>query len=81
MLAAALLLLAQNPGLHHIHLVWVTAKAWKQSGNYTVHSREDATDVPCSLEVEKGARAHWGARSRDDSVTCWRAVIRFRKAG
>ncbi|KAJ7911930.1 hypothetical protein B0H13DRAFT_2479225 [Mycena leptocephala] len=65
MLAAALLLLAQNPGLRHIHLVWVTAKVWKQSGNYTVHSREDATDVPYSLEAkERGPRALGGSFTR-----------------
>lgn len=65
MLAAALLLLAQNPGLRHIHLVWVTAKVWKQSGNYTVHSREDATDVPYPLEAkERGPRALGGSFTR-----------------
>lgn len=45
MLNAALLLLAHNPRLHEIHLVWVTHTAWKQSGNYSISAESEYMDA------------------------------------
>ncbi|KAJ7142746.1 hypothetical protein C8R44DRAFT_866051 [Mycena epipterygia] len=45
MLNAALLLLARNPRLHEIHLVWMTHTAWKQSGNYTICAEAQYMDA------------------------------------
>ncbi|KAJ6457930.1 hypothetical protein C8R45DRAFT_1032322 [Mycena sanguinolenta] len=38
MLAAVLILLARNPGLREIHMMWIGSEAWKQSGDYEIIS-------------------------------------------
>ncbi|KAF7351641.1 hypothetical protein MSAN_01596700 [Mycena sanguinolenta] len=49
MLAAVLTLLEHNPGLREIHIVWVSTKAWKQSGDYAITSSLGATSQFRSL--------------------------------
>ncbi|KAJ6566464.1 hypothetical protein B0H19DRAFT_1232639 [Mycena capillaripes] len=62
MLSAALLLLAHNPDVQKIDLHWVTTKAWKQSGQYTVQTQRDAPDA---LEAKEfGPRALGGSFTR-----------------
>ncbi|KAJ7034021.1 hypothetical protein C8F04DRAFT_1102817 [Mycena alexandri] len=61
MLSAALLLLAHNHGLRDIHLICMTAKGWKQSGDYNVIS----TDNIEVLEAKEfGLRAVGGSFTR-----------------
>ncbi|KAJ7260498.1 hypothetical protein B0H12DRAFT_375209 [Mycena haematopus] len=67
MLAAALILLEHNPGLREIHIVWVSMKAWKQSGDYIISSRtgQDDTRVPDSVDAKEfGPRALGGSFTR-----------------
>ncbi|KAJ6552588.1 hypothetical protein DFH09DRAFT_1167080 [Mycena vulgaris] len=58
MLNAALALLAHNPGLQEIHLIWVSDKGWKQSGDYTMFA--DAQYIEAK---------EWGPRTLGGSFT------------
>jgi len=65
MLAAALLLLQNNLALREIHIVWVTTKVWKQSGDYTVIPMKNNAKVPDALEVKEfGPRVLGGSFTR-----------------
>jgi hypothetical protein len=67
MLSAVLLLVEHNPGLRCIHLVWVTTKEWKQSGNHTVIPLTvKGVEVPDVLEAKEfGPRTLVGSFKRD----------------
>ncbi|KAJ7741335.1 hypothetical protein B0H16DRAFT_1423816 [Mycena metata] len=61
MLSAALLLLAHNRGLRDIHIVCMSAKRWKQSGDYNVIATEEIE----ALEAKEfGSRAVGGSFTR-----------------
>lgn len=53
MLAAVLLLLEQNTMLREIHLIWVSTKEWKQSGDYTITPRKDDPRMPDVLDAKE----------------------------
>ncbi|KAJ7304848.1 hypothetical protein DFH08DRAFT_902896 [Mycena albidolilacea] len=53
MLAAVLLLLEQNTMLREVHLIWVSTKEWKQSGDYTITPRKDDPRVPYVLNAKE----------------------------
>ncbi|KAJ6457931.1 hypothetical protein C8R45DRAFT_1032324 [Mycena sanguinolenta] len=66
MLAAVLILLEHNPGLREIHMVWVSTKAWKQSGDYAITSSLGHDQpIPKFVEAKEfGPRAIGGSFMR-----------------
>jgi hypothetical protein len=89
MLAAVLLLLEQNTMLREVHLIWVSTKEWKQSGDYTITPRKDDPRVPDVLDAKEFGPSGLGRlggsfvrrfrHALDGSDRVWRGLARIRR--